>query len=75
MLNGLFNKLSEFQKGIALIIAGSVLLFHTLGIIERGLDVIIVAGSLFMIGSGAIKVKAIKMAMGFLKKKEQRPPQ
>lgn len=47
--------LSDTQKGILLIIAGSILLFQTLGLFQSGLSFIIITASLCMIGYGFIQ--------------------
>ena len=46
------RNLSDKQKGIILMVAGFVLLLHTLEIIERGLDYIIIISALMMIVTG-----------------------
>ncbi len=67
----IFNYLlSEAQKGVALIIAGIILLLHTLGIIERGLDIIIIIGSLYMIVLGCYKMQYHKKVLAFLQQRK-----
>ncbi|TET05913.1 hypothetical protein E3J79_03925 [Candidatus Dependentiae bacterium] len=56
-MNDFFEKMSDANKGILLIIVGSILLIHTLGFIERGLNVIIILGSLLMIFYGAFLLR------------------
>ena len=66
----LFERLSEIQKGTLLIVSGLILLFHTLGIIETGLNYIIIFGSLFMIVYGLVLVNVHKKIMALIKKEQ-----
>ena len=56
-MNDFLEKMSDTNKGILLIVAGSILLINTLGFIERGLNIIIILGSLFMIFYGAFLLR------------------
>jgi hypothetical protein len=51
----IFKDLSDTIKGVLFIIAGLILLLHTLGIIQRGLDILIIGLSIYMIIYGFIK--------------------
>ena len=66
-----FNNLTQQQKGIVWIVAGLILLLHTLGIIERGLYYIIIFGSLAMISYGFILVDGVNKIKALLKKSDQ----
>jgi len=51
----MFNPLEHMPdpyKGIILVVSGTILLLHTLGILERWLDIFILIGSLIMVGYG-----------------------
>ncbi|MEX0672426.1 MAG: hypothetical protein WD068_03650 [Candidatus Babeliales bacterium] len=52
----MLNKLSDQQQGILMIVAGVVLLLHSLGILQRGLGLLIVVAALLLLYYG------IKMA-------------
>ncbi len=58
-----FNRLSDTHKGTLLIITGTILLLHTLRIIEYGLDVVIIGISIYMIIIGLIKVRVHRMVL------------
>jgi len=52
----MFNPLEHMPdtyKGIILVVSGTILLLHTMGILERWLNIFIIIGSLIMIGYGA----------------------
>ena len=62
--------LSSLQRGILFIMAGLILLLHTLGIIEKGLGYIIIAGSIAMIGYGVYLMEGHKKIVVLLQKKQ-----
>lgn len=68
----LFQKLPNTYQGITLIISGIILLIHTLGIIETGLNLIIIAAALYLIACGLIKIGAYNRILLLLKR--HRPP-
>lgn len=49
-----FHELSPFYRGLLMITIGSILLLHTLGILERGFGIIIILASLYLILQGMI---------------------
>ena len=63
----MLNVLSDTTKGILLIAAGTVLLLHTLGIIQKGLDGVIIVFAVAFIVIGLLKIRVDKMVMGKLK--------
>jgi hypothetical protein len=66
----LLSFLPEIYQGIIIMIAGIILLLHTLGIIERGLDYLIMGGAIYMIILGFVKIDGIeKIRKLFTKKK------
>ena len=50
----MFQYLTNNQKGILFIISGSVLLLHTIGFLAKGLDIIIIIGSVALIVYGFV---------------------
>ena len=48
----MFDKLSNSNKGIVLVTSGIILLLHSMGIIESGLNYLIALGSLGLIVQG-----------------------
>ena len=67
----IFQNMSDKQKGILLIIIGSILFFHTLGIIQTGLNYIIIVGSLIMIIYGFMLINVHKKVMAYLQKRKE----
>jgi hypothetical protein len=63
--------MSDKQKGILLIIIGTILFFHTLGIIQTGLNYIIIIGSLLTILYGLVLINVHKKVMTYLKKRKE----
>lgn len=49
------KNISPTGKGYILMAAGILLLLHTLGVIVKGINILLIIGSLFMIGYGFIK--------------------
>ena len=64
------NNLTQQQKGLLWMVTGLILLLHTLGIIERGVNYIIIFGSLAMIGYGFILFDSITKIKALLKKRQ-----
>lgn len=64
-----WNTLNDQTKGLILVVVGSVLLLHTLGVIQKGLNVLIILSSLYMIGLGLVKLDAINKFADILRKK------
>ena len=64
------TQLSDSTKGILLFIGGTILLLNTLGIIEKGLDTLIIIGSVAMIVAGLIMSNVYEMVMNLINKKE-----
>lgn len=46
------ESMDPFFKGLVMILCGAILLLHTLGILERGFSLLIVAISLYLIVQG-----------------------
>ena len=67
-MNNPFNSLTQLQKGIVWMVMGIILLFHTLGIIERGLKYIIIASSLGMIAYGFVLIDGMNKIKTLFKK-------
>ena len=65
----IFKDLSDSGKGLFLMLAGFILLLHTLGIMQRGLDLIIIIASLYIIVYGFIKAKYHQKILVLIKKK------
>lgn len=57
----LLSFLPEVYQGILAMLAGIILLLHTLGFIERGLNYLIIAGSIYMIMLGFVKINGIEL--------------
>ncbi len=64
--------LTKDQKGILLIITGSVLLLHTMGFLAKGLDIIIIIGALGLIIYGFILADYYQKIQAFIKKYEKK---
>lgn len=60
---------SDTHKGIIMMIAGIVLLLHTLGILQQWLSFFLIAGSLYMIGYGFYKSGYTSQLLALLNKK------
>ncbi len=58
-------------KGILLIITGSILLLHTLGILVQWLNTILITGSIIMIIYGIVLAGYHKKVFGLFGKKEE----
>lgn len=56
----LLNFLPEIFQGIIIMVAGIILLLHTLGFMEQGLQYLIIAGALYMIVLGFIKMGGLE---------------
>ncbi len=68
----MLNKLSKQQQGILMMIAGSVLLLHALGILERGLGFLIVIAGLLLVYYGVKVAEYEKYFATLFKKGEQK---
>ena len=64
----MFEQLSQKQRGIFMIAAGFILLFHTIGILVQLLSYILIAASLAMIAYGLYTIDFMSMISQFLKK-------
>lgn len=64
-----FKGLSNQQKGALYIISGTILLLHTLGILEQWLNFFIIAGSIAMIIYGIFKANFIIKLLALVRKK------
>ncbi len=59
------------MRGLIFIIAGTILLLHTLGILQQGLNYLIIIASLYMIGSGFIQIDGHIYLMKMFSGKEE----
>lgn len=64
-----WSKLSEQNKGIILVGVGAILLLHTLGLVQKGLNYIIILSAIYMIGLGLIKLDVQKKLMAYFNKR------
>jgi len=64
-----YRDLSETQQGLILLLTGTIVLLHTLGIVQWGLDAVIVIVAVAMIISGFIKIKGMQKVQKILDKK------
>ncbi|PKN03543.1 hypothetical protein CVU75_01670 [Candidatus Dependentiae bacterium HGW-Dependentiae-1] len=67
----MLHALTDKQKGILLIVIGSILFFHTVGILQAGLNYIIIVGSLLMIIYGFMLVNIHKKVMAYINKRKE----
>jgi hypothetical protein len=67
----LFSYFTEEQKGSILIISGAILLLHTLGLVRKGLDLIIIAGALYAIVLGFQKTQYHMKILALIKRDNQ----
>ena len=72
MANQRLPHVPEAVKGLIAIIAGAVLLIHTLGIIPRSLDMLIIIGALLLIIYGVMKADLYQKIMLKLNKGRNR---
>lgn len=68
-MNNPLNHISDNAKGILLMVGGALLLFNTLGIMERGLNLLIIVGAITMIVVGGMLSKVYEKIHSVLKKK------
>ena len=64
----MFVNLTQRQKGILMIATGCILLFHTMGILEKLLGYLIVTASLALIGFGFYIADFMSLIMKNIKK-------
>ncbi len=67
-MNKLLPNSSDTIKGALLIIIGIVLILHTLGLVRRGLDIIIIASSISMIFYGILLIYKKDAITDYIKK-------
>ncbi len=67
-----FQKLPNIYQSLILMASGFVLLLHTLGIVETGLNLLIILGAIYMIVCGFIKSGLYNRILLLLKR--HRPP-
>ncbi len=68
-MNRIWKELPEAYKGMILMVTGIVLLLHTLGIIQKGLNLIIITFSIIMIVMGLMRTEWHTQLMMLIKKK------
>lgn len=68
MLSNFYNYFSDSQKGVFLIIAGSVLVLYAMGLSYYLLNVIIIIGALGLIAEGFNKTQYHVRLLAFLQK-------
>lgn len=64
-----WKSLTEQNKGIILLAIGIILLLHTLGVFTKGLNYVIIACAIYMVGLGLVKLDAKKKIMAYFNKK------
>lgn len=67
----ILNQLSDNHKGILMIIAGFALLLHTMGIIQTGINFMIIVGSIILIIYGFFKARYDKKLMYLLQRTQK----
>lgn len=67
----MFENLPERQKGILLIVAGAILLLHSVGILTSLFKWLILGFALYLIFMGVIKLEAHRKIMDFINKKQK----
>lgn len=73
MFENLTNKITPKHLGVVLIIAGSILLLHTLNILEKWLDNVIIIFSLTMVIYGAYLADVWGWIKSKIQKRDQLP--
>ncbi|HLX53660.1 MAG TPA: hypothetical protein VKR58_06950 [Aquella sp.] len=68
MITNSFNQLPDRYQGVIYILFGSVILLYALGIIEKGITIIIVGLALYAIFMGCQKLGLLKMLSSVEKK-------
>ncbi|GEM_PF-6421579 len=66
----LLSFLPEIFQGIIIMAAGIILLLHTLGFMEQGLQYLIIAGALYMMVLGFIKMGGLEQIRRLTEKKK-----
>jgi hypothetical protein len=66
----LLTFLPDLYQGIIIMVAGVILLLHTLGFMERGLHYLLIAGALYMIILGFVKMDGVERARRLWDKKK-----
>ena len=66
-----FQRLPELYQGIIYFMAGSILLLYALGIIEKGITVIVVLLAVCMIGVGFVKMGLYKKSVEALDQRKK----
>lgn len=66
----LLGFLPEVYQGAIIMAAGIVLLLHTLGFMEQGLKYLLVAGAIYMIIVGFVKLHGVEKIRALLEKKK-----
>ena len=61
-----FQQLPDRYQGVFYCMAGSIMLLYALGIIERGITLIIVVFAIYLMSIGCIKMGLYQKAMGTL---------
>ncbi len=62
------RNLSERTQGIIFIVIGIVLLLHALGIVERGINLIVIAMAIYLIIIGSIKSGVYEKLLRMIKR-------
>ena len=65
------RNLSERTQGIIFIVIGIVLLLHALGIVQRGINLIVIAMAIYLIIIGSIKSGAYAALIRMVKRDQQ----
>ena len=67
-----FNRLPDFYQGLVFIIAGATAMLYALGIIQKGITIIVVLFALYMISVGCVKVGLYQKAVDTLFKDKKK---
>lgn len=68
----ILSQLSNNHKGILMMVAGFILLFHTMGIIQTGLNFVIIIGAILLIIHGFFKAEYNKKLVQLLQSTEKK---
>ncbi|MDR3549813.1 MAG: hypothetical protein P4L31_00220 [Candidatus Babeliales bacterium] len=65
----MFDKLSERNKGLVLVVSGAVLLLSRFGFMHEVLHTVIIIGGIYLIALGLFKLQVHKKVMELINKK------
>ena len=67
-----FQQLSSRYQGMFYFVAGLIMLLYALGIIEKGITIIIILFAVYLISVGTVKVGLYQKAMSVMAKVEKK---